>query len=326
MRIFITIPSMVIPHGGTRVIIEWANRLSKWHDVTLYSLKPGMPTWILIHPTVKIVFNIDQLKNSDCLIITSPHSIHLQKDKNCPKKVFIFMQMVEHLFRPTDIAWVKQCRDFYTSPHTMFAISQWNVDVVKKEFGNNAPVYYIGNGVNLDDFPVEVAPKDGKTVLVEGWEGYNPAKDVENIGPRVAARLKKEGYRILAFGQVPIKTMPDVPDKYYLLPNLKTMNYLYSKATIMIKASRYDARSCAPMEAMTKGTVTARAIIAGDDDLMHTVNSIKVGYTEQELYTASKYLFDKPEERQRMSNECIEYVQHFSWDYWMEKINAIITA
>lgn len=324
MKILITIPAFNPPHGGLRVIVEWANRLSHWHEVTLYSLKVGLPNWIKINPKVKIVFNANDMAKSDCLIITSPHSIHLQNHPHCPKKVFIFMQMVEHLFRPTDIEWNKRCKEFYTSPHPLIAISKWNIDIIQKDFGRTGPVHYVGNGVNLNDFPINPVPKEGKTILVEGWEGYNPAKDIENIGPRVAARLKAEGYTILAYGQTPIKTMPEACDKYFLLPDLKTINYLYEKATILIKASRYDARACAPVECMTKGTVTARAIIAGDDDLRHGWNSLVCKYDQQALYFNCKELLTNNSHRNYLAANCLTHVQSYSWDYWMEKINNIL--
>lgn len=236
------------------------------------------------------------------------------------------MQMMEHMFRPHDIEWNAMCKEFYTSPHPLISISKWNIEALQKDYGRTAPTHYVGNGVNLNDFPIEHQEKDGKTVLVEGWEGYNPTKDVEHIGPKVAYRLKQDGYKIIAYGQVPIKFYPLVPDKYYLCPDLKTLNYIYSKATIMIKASRYDARSCAPMESMTKGTVTARAIIDGDDDLIGGRNCAKVGYTEHELYGAALMLLRNSDTRKMMADNCRKHVLDFSWQYWMEKINEILIS
>lgn len=324
MNIFLTIPAFNPPHGGIRILIEWANRLSKWHSVTIYCPKPSPCKWKTISSKVHVTSNTNLLRKADCLIIGSPHAIHLQRHPAAPKKIFIFMQMVEHLFRPTDIEWNKQCKEFYTTPHPIIAISQWNIDVLKKDFGRTAPTYYVGNGVNFDDFPLTPTIKDGRTVLIEGWEGYNPAKDVDHIGPKVAARLKSDGYTILSYGQVPLKTMPEACDKYFLQPDLKTINCLYEKATILVKASKYDARSCAPVEAMTKGTVTARAIIQGDDDLIDTVNCLKVDYNEQHLYYAAKMLLSNEGTRNSLSENCLQHVKQYDWDYWMEKINQIL--
>lgn len=326
MKILITIPAFNPPHGGLRVIIEWANRLAQWHEVLLYVQRPEVCKWKPVSRQVRVVKDIDQLKFCDCLIITSPHAIHLQNHMYCPDKVFIFMQMVEHLFRPHDIGWYDRCKAFYTSRYPLIAISQWNIDILKREFDRTGPTYLVGNGVNFEDFPINPCIKDGKTVLIEGWEGYNPAKDTDHVAPRVAARLKSQGYRILAYGQVPLKTMPDACSQYYQQPDLKTINHLYEKATILIKASRYDARSCAPVEAMTKATVTARAIVKGDDDLTNHINCRRVDYNVDSLYTIATDLLTNEVERIALAKNCLRYVKEHSWDYWMERINKILTS
>jgi hypothetical protein len=115
-----------------------------------------------------------------------------------------------------------------------------------------------------------------------------------------------------------------VPDEFYVLPDLETLNFLYSNATILIKATQYDARSCSPMEAMTKGTVTARAIIEGDDDLHHFKNCYRVSYDVDKLYYAALTLLKDDTLRNILACNCISYVQTYTWDYWMEKIVGIL--
>lgn len=327
MKIFITTPALNPPHGGIRVIIEWANRLSRFHDVILYTQKPGRCIWKRIAAKVLVVTDTEQMGSCDCLIISSPHAIHLQNDPRRPAKVFIFMQMLEHLFRPADRSWYNQCFEFYTSPHPLIAISWWNIDRLKTEFGRTGETHYVGNGVNLEEFPIAVNEKDGKTVLVEGWEGYNPTKDVDMIAPKVAKRLKNEGYTVYAYGQGALQTMPEAVTQYFQLPDLPTMNWLYQQATILIKASRFDARSCSPMEAMTKGTVTARAIEMGDDDLIDRFNCIRCRYDEHLLYAnCIELLSGETDIREQLAINCRNYVTSYSWDYWIHLINRILTT
>lgn len=324
MKILIIAPAFNPPHGGLRIIGEWCNRLTQWHDVTVHSLKGDNPDWFSINKKVNWMKDYNA-KGFDVLIITSPHSIECADRPDCPPKVFLFMQMAEHLFKPRDHRWRMLCEKFYRSTHPMFCISQWNIDMLRDEFGRVGPCIYIGNGVNLEDFPIEEKEKDGKTILVEGWECGNPSKDSDNIGPKVAARLKAEGFTILAYSHIPLKTMKDVPHEFHHRPSLEKLNELYSRATILIKASHYDARSCAPMEAMTKGTVTVRAIEKGDDDLSED-NSIIVKYDEEMLYNAAKYALAQPGQLaiKELSKNCLSYVQKFSWDYWMTTINGFI--
>lgn len=325
MKIFITIPDFSL-HGGIRIILEWAHRLTRWHDVHLHVLKgPLQCDWFPLNPKIKVV-PLEEMKHCDLLIITSPHSVHLTEHMHCPNKVVLFMQMAEHLFRPQDRVWLQRCMDFYRSPYPMIAISRWNIELLSHQFIRKAPTFHVGNGVNLDHFPLEMPTKDGRTVLVEGWESLNPSKDPEQIGPKVADRLKKRGYRIVAFSQSPLRTMKTVPAEYYQRPNLETLNQLYREATILLKASRFDARSCSPIEAMTKGTPTVRAIIEGDDDLLHGHNCLRSGYEINHTYENAIGLLRNPELYLRLAEGCHHHLRHNGWDTWMPRINDILCS
>lgn len=309
------------------MILEHANRLLSFgHQVTLLALQRGKADWFEIDPRVKIIYHPVHARNIDVAVITSPHTIHWMDSIKARKKM-LFCQMAEHLFRPDNHLWMSRCATFYTAPLPMMAISQWNIDLFKEQFGRTAPTYYIGNGVNLKDFPISHKLKDGKYILVEGWVSHNAAKDVDYIGPKVALRLREEfGVKIMAYSQMPNNTAFE-PDEFYCKPDLARMNDLYERATIMIKASKYDARSCSPVEAMTKGTVTARAIIRGDDDLIDWENCYRSAYEERALYKISRgLLINSNGIREKLAANCIEHVQKYTWDYWMIEVNKIITS
>lgn len=318
MKIFITTPGFG-RHGGIRIILEWANRLTAWHDVYLHSLMGGTPhEWFPLSSKVKIVG--PSMQGMDCLIITSPHAIDFQDRWDTPKRVFIFMQMVEHLFKPHDKKFVDQCTRFYTSPHPMFHGSRWGYDYCAGA-GRTGKEIYIPNGVNLDHFPLCYRKKDHNTVLVESWEASNPAKDVDHIAPRVAERLKKHGFKIIAYGALPLKTMRSVPDEYHPKPSLAKLNRLYERATILLKATKYDARALAPMEAGTKGTVTARAIILGDDDLVDGWNCEKTDYSEDQLYNSAVRLLGYPDYREKLATNMEMHIRKHPWDSIMNLVN-----
>ena len=100
MRIFIQSPNINSPHGGIRVINEWANQLTDLgHRVVLFN-QAGALRCTLQKINCKIVNTTNLIAKSDCLIVTSPHGAFLL-DKDIKKK-FIFLQMLEHLFRPTN--------------------------------------------------------------------------------------------------------------------------------------------------------------------------------------------------------------------------------
>jgi hypothetical protein len=93
----------------------------------------------------------------------------------------------------------------------------------------------------------------------------------------------------------------------------------------MIKATKYDARSTAPLEAGTKGTVTIRGIIEGDDDLNET-NSYKTGYSYDKLFDATMFAINNPNDLKEKSTNIRKHTETYTWDYWMDKINQILCS
>lgn len=326
MRITLTIPGFV-PHGGIRVILEWANGLTKLgHDVSLLCKAYETCKWFKIDKRVNIYSNPDVvLPSTDIFVICSPHSIDLEKHPHAPNKVFIFMQMLEHYFSPNDPGWIQSCNKFYLSRHPLISISRWNIEHLKK-LGRKSPTYYIGNGINQKDFPIKKCSKRGNVVLVEGWEVNNPSKDSNLIAHSVANQLKKDGCTILAYSQSELKTYPDIPDEYHRLPSLKKINELYERADILLKASHYDARSTSPIEAMTKGCIPIRAIDKGDDDLVHFVNCLRSGYNAHEMYANAKLVLNDKRLKAELSKNCLEYVRNNTWSHHIVGIERILTS
>ncbi len=73
-------------------------------------------------------------------------------------------------------------------------------------------------------------------------------------GARVANELQKLVglVKFLLILTLPCKEFMEVPDEYYVKPNLETLNNLYRRAKIFTITTKNDARSTAPLEAATK--------------------------------------------------------------------------
>lgn len=325
MKILYTLPSIEVPHGGYRIVMEHLTRLQKLgHDVALF-VERGSPYCRWYEHNIKIVKNKGIIREYDCIVIGSPHSIWIQDFIRPRQKCFLFMQMVEEKFRPGDNNWLNACRQFYLSKNPIIHGSHWG-EAHCRTIGRTGPMYYIGNGVNLDHFPISSKPKDGKTILLEGPYNRNPAKDTDRLALQVALQLRSKGYRIVGYGfDDPTGELFRL-DEYLVQPSLKEMNRLYEEATVLVKATKYDARALSPAEAMTKGTVTARAILAGDDDLIHGVNCLLSDYNQTGLYNCAKELLTNEPIRNRLAATCREYVQLNSWDKIIDQLNKILTA
>lgn len=291
--IVITCPAFS-PNGGIRIILEVANRLG----ATIFT-EAKECTWFDIK--VPVTDDIEVVRSADIVIISSPHHVHLLDLKL--KRPLAFFQMMEHLFNGSK-PWQLRCKRWYQMEGVI--ISQWGMNELRAR-GNKKTLHYIGNGVNFDHFPIENKKKDGKTILLESPVAINKSKDKSQLAIKVAKRL---GLRVIGYGVID----PDFKIDFYKTPDLKTLNELYSEATIMIKATVYDFRSTSPLEAGTKGTVTARAIMMGDDDLRNEYNCLRVPYDENELYRISLQLIERETLRETLANNMIEYLKSNSWD------------
>lgn len=320
MRIFITCPNINARHGGIRVILEIAHRLKDFgHDVFLFNQAKGARCdWYSL--TVQVVSNTALLKSCDVLLVCSPHASHLL-EKPYPAKKVIHLQAMEHLFFPGNTEFERKCRQCYQSPYPMITISKWMIQDMRHLWGRTGETFYIGNGINLDHFPISRRPKDSKVVLLESPEPGNRTKDVDRLALRVGERLAEMGYNVIGYGA----KMPTTwtPPEFHMKPDLATMNSLYERASIMVKATVLDCRSTAPIEAMTKGTVTVRGIVKGDDDLTEE-NSIRCGYDFDELYQATMKALTM--DLTPLREACYKHVQENTWHRWMPEINKILCA
>lgn len=324
MNLLIITPSLNSRHGGIRIIVEWANRLSKFHNVMLHSMKGEKSCdWLNISSDVTLVGS-SGIRYADIVLLTSPHTVGFASMIKPSQKCFIFCQMHEALFKPDDQVWQNLCRHFYTLPYPMFAISEWNIKTFEVSYGRKVKTYYISNGVNFDDFPVKLRKKHGKVILLESPEPTNPTKDISRIALQVAAHFKTKGYKIIGYGLIHPRIFGGVMDEFYVKPDLSLMNRLYERASVMIKCTKYDARSTAPMEAMTKGCVTVRGIIQGDDDLTSD-NSVRCAYDLEKVKIGASVVLDNPRILDELRDNCYYYVEQCgNWDPIIKHVNAIL--
>ncbi len=325
MRIHVPCPSLA-PHGGVRVIIDVANWLAeRGHEVALHVLqgpsKEDLAYW-RFSPKLRIG---QPSAYPEKVLVTSPHSIHMA----IPRRTVVHLQMLEHMFRPNDARWKAQCDQTYSWPGRLLSISDWNIDYLEHQHRQGLPTSYIGNGVDTQAFPIVSTPRKAAqpTVLVEGWNAYNPCKDVARLAPKICAVLQAQGVRVVAYGGQPLSDYPANADAYHVRPNLETMNRLYEEAWVLLKVSRYDARSCAPIEAMTKGTPTVRLIHRGDDDLTPST-AVVLPYESTKPETAALAVLNllrSRKDREAYASACQEHLRMWcDWKRWGPVIEAAL--
>lgn len=313
MKITMTCPAFS-PNGGIRVILDVAHELSKRHDVTILCPDKGCH-WYPI--TVRVIQHNNELKEQDVLIICSPHHIHL-KDLKIKAKKFAYIQMIEHLFQPQNLRFKAQAMRFYREL-PFITISQWGLEEVLR-YGNRNKFLYIGNGVNFEHFPISNKRKK-TTILLESPVPTNPTKDRNQIALKVGNKLRELGHKVVGYGALKADL-----DEFYVNPDLKTLNRLYSDAMILIKATQLDFRSTSPLEAGTKGCVTVRAITKGDDDLVDDFNCVRVPYNETQLLAACLDILSDEEGRKKLAKNMINHLKENTWEKYVNQIEEFICA
>jgi len=71
--------------------------------------------------------------------------------------------------------------------------------------------------------------------------------------------------------------------------------------------------------------VTIRGIIEGDDDL-NDQNSYKTKYDLDKVIDSANFALNNPVHFADVKNSAYWYVQNYTCDYWMDKINKILCS
>lgn len=311
--------------GGARVIGEYCNRLAeRGHDVRVYSEDHRRPNWFDLQAR-SITLNAARMAQWDVVVATNPTTVMPALSVHDTKRYAYFIQMWEHLFFKPHAQPYKLALQTYhraiDAGMTLITIAEW----LKGELtGLGAPlVYVVPNGVNREHFyPVGLDGDD--YILVEG-DSRNEAKDVDRIGWRVALELRKR-YGIKLAGVATVSNeMTSKLDDFVLQPTLADYRRLYTNAKFMIKASRYEGRSLAPLEAMACGTPTCRAIIHGDDDLIADVNCVRVPYDYEALLSAAVTLMEDDLALSNITAGARAYAeQNLHWDPIVTRVEEIL--
>lgn len=323
MKILYTFPLLNPVHGGAIIVMSHLKYLHKIfnHDVCLF-IEKGDTTQIEGFENIMVMKDSSVIPLFDIIVIGSPHSNWIMDEIKPHQKCFIFQQMDEIKFRPYDLRWKRECVRFYRSKFPLIHGAKWNEEVLKK-WGRTGKTHYLPNGIDFDRFPIKKVEKKDSIVLLESPESPNPAKDVNRLAIKAAKELREMGATIIGYGAHPPKEK--VYHDFFVNPNLERLNLLYEKASILLKATRFDHRALSPIEAMTKGCIPVRMIINGDDDLIHDYNCIRLPYGDHEsLAGAAQILLDFPEARKEYAENCLTYVSGLSWEPIIKDLNKIL--
>ena len=313
MNILIISPSLGT-HGGVRLLVDLANKLSsKGHHVVLHTIEKGNEDWAEVK--VFTTYGKDlYLRGYDVVIAGSPPIAYAIKDY--PVKKYLFLQMAEEMFNPSDGTWFITCMEAYFSGIPIITYSHWLIYRLRS-IGVNSQIHYIDPGIDE-----RFINKGGerKYILVANWNAQNNVKDIDMLGPRVAQFLKRKyGVKIVGYGAERPKVYSDVCDQYVTNARVEDLVELYNGALFTIQATRFDCRSLVGMESISCGTPVCRGIISGDEDVKHLINSVRCNYDIDEMIFWADKMYSDREFLEGLRKNCRE----IRWD--IEIIEKIIS-
>jgi len=298
MNILILSPSLAT-HGGIRILVDLANMLKeKGHHVVFHAIEKGNEQWAGLQTYYTSGTDL-YLHGYDAIIAGSPYLAYAIKD--FPAKKFLFLQMAEEMFKPDDMTWFTTCMASYFSEIPIITYSNWLIYRLRA-MGVNTEIHYIDSGVS--DIFVD-KNKERDYILVANWNAQNPVKDVDRLGPRVAKFLKKKyNAKIVAYGADQPSDYVDVVDLYITNATTHDLVDLYNNAKFTLQATRFDCRSLVGQESISCGTPVCRAVISGDEDVKHLVNSTKCNYVYDELLFWADKMYSDESFYTRLKSNC----------------------
>lgn len=315
--------------GGVRVIHEHLTRLAqRGHDVTLIYTDPQPLTWLPAQYPQRPLR--DPGYGYDVVVGTAITTWPLARQIAGAGMTAGLLQMAEWLFWPIGHPQRTQVMQAWqTELDTVMAISEWLAHLAEPQ---HRRVERIRNGIDTrmwyrEPFP-DLPSFGGITLAVEGVSA-NPAKDIDEMTLRAVRRLRYDHgvpLRVLGFSQHPQPS--EIYDRYWQLPPQQVIRMIYGSADIFLKASRYEGRPGPDMEAMACGAVVCRAILLGDDDLIHGQNCLKTRYGDIDEYVNNlRALIDDPALRERLRAQALEYVRtRYDWDGAIDLVEHALTG
>jgi len=312
------------PCGGIRIIFEHVNRLvARGHNVVVAAPGVQKPRWMEMNAPIAPFAFFHNVKPFDAVVATGYQTVDLALKIPSARRYY-FVQMMEHEFFAQGTGGYNSALASYANAKEwdfqVITIARWLRDTMETQW--EMPSTIIGNGVNRDDF----YPDGDKqhAILVEG-DARNQAKDIEEIGWRVALALREEfGVELWGYSAMANPYIQQF-DQFRIKPTTAQMRQMYSQAKFLLKASKYEGRACAPVEAMACGTTCAVAIVKGSDDLIGGQNCLRVNYNYDNLLAAGRKLLRKGNSLiHKLTIKALAYAdKQLAWDPIIDQLEAI---
>jgi glycosyltransferase involved in cell wall biosynthesis len=202
----------------------------------------------------------------------------------------------------------------YTLPLKRIVCCKHMQDLLLEKFGSDSELIYIG--LDRDRFNNKGKKYNNPRHILFNDHSL-PNKNVE--GSIYTCRKLKEEYPELKFNSFGVNKYHEIPDfiEFTENPDDEEITRLYSESDIFIFASKYEGFGSPPSEAMAcECAVVANAIAAIPEYSTDRITAIHADPEDKDgLYKGVKYLLEKPQEIQKISEAAYRHIRGFlDWD------------
>lgn len=315
--------------GGSKIILEYANRLAKIGDKITIITYDEKPNWFELDDRIQFIKctidkNItDNIPKCDLIVATSWKCIYEAINSNRAPVVF-FEQGGAHLFEFSNLTDRKKeiVSKLYKIVPFIHTVSSYSKEIINKEFNRN-DVKVICNAVDDNIFyPSNQKNKEDGLIKITiiGSEDFK-FKNIDGI--LKAVRVLKEQYENIKLNWItqtkPIKNK----EKAIINPKQKQIGEILRNTDIYVCNSQYESFGLPTLEAMTCGVAIVTTDTGGMRDfVIDKKNGIVINKNDiNDMVEKIKNLIENKELRNGISLEACKTAKQFNWDTIIEQVH-----
>lgn len=314
--------------GGSKIILEYANRLNaRGHKITIVTYDEK-PTWFAVDSEIEFI-QVDKnqtieenIPECDLVIATSWKNIYAGLKANRAPVIF-FEQGGSHIFSTETLSDRKReiVKQRMSEPNYIYTVSSYAKEMLKQHYQRDA--FVVLNAVDDKIFyprtNMQTVGNDTISITTIGPEEFE-FKRVANIIEAVS-ELKKQ-YSNINFQWIS-QTEPKIHQEEAIVnPPQKEIGDILRHTDIYICASDYESFCLPALEAMTCGATVITTNNGGIIDFVkENVNGLIIKKNSvEDIIEKVRFLIEKPEERVHLASNGMKTAKEMSWEHSVRRL------
>lgn len=316
--------------GGSKIILEYANRLSKVGEKITIITYDDKPNWFTLEEDVEFIkvpqneTIVDNIPDCDVIVATSWKCIY-EAVKSNKAPVTFFEQGGSHLFEQKNLSEHKRkiVKQRFEIVPFIYTVSKYAQDIIKRQFNRSSEIVYNALDNNIF-YPRNIDSTNDNNIIeitIIGSEEFK-FKNIHEI--LQAIRRLKHTHNNIKLNWI-TQTEPKINnEKAIINPSQKMIGDILRKTDIYICNSEYESFGLPILEAMTCGAAVITTDTGGMRDfVLEGKNAILIEKHDiDDICAKIEYLINNQELRKEIAKEGIKTAQKYNWDNSIKQIKG----